>query len=340
MAPFPAKMETPESDRKLLEVQGLRTYFFTRYGVAKAVDGVSFFVRNGETLGIVGESGCGKSVTALSIVRALPEPAGKIVGGTILFEGRNLLDLSEAEMCRLRGSRIGTILQDPLTSLDPVFSIGSQVAEPLRWHQRMSGARLRERVLQLLREVRISAPEVRAGEYPHQMSGGMRQRIVGAMAIACAPQLLVADEPTTALDVTIQAQFLDLLADLKESHGLAMILITHDLGVVGRVCDRVAVMYGGRIVETGSVEETLTRPAHPYTQALVGSVPRIGKRTDELYAIEGQPPDVRRLPPGCTFHPRCRHAFARCREEYPPAKDLGAGHETNCWLHLGQSHDR
>ena len=328
-----------DSETRLLEVRDLRTYFFTRYGVAKAVDGVSFFVCDGETLGIVGESGSGKSVTALSIVRALPRPTGKVVGGKILFEQQDLLGLSEAEMCHVRGSRIGTILQDPMMSLDPVFSIGSQVAEPLRWHLRMFGARLRERVVQLLHEVRIAAPEIRVREYPHQMSGGMRQRIVGAMAIACGPKLLVADEPTTALDVTIQAQFLDLLADLKVSHGLAMILITHDLGVVARICDRVAVMYGGRIVETGTVQELLSNPAHPYTQALVGSVPRIGRRTEELYSIEGQPPDVHHLPSGCTFHPRCRYVLPRCREEYPPETDLSSGHSMKCWMQVEQRSD-
>lgn len=317
----------------LLDVRDLRTYFFTRYGVGKAVDGVSFTLNEAETLGIVGESGSGKSITALSIVRAVPQPAGKIVDGEILFEGNDLLRASEREMRGIRGSRIGTILQDPMMSLDPVFTIGNQVAEPLQWHQRLAGSGLRKRVIELLREVRISAPEVRVGEYPHQMSGGMRQRIVGAMAIACTPRLLIADEPTTALDVTIQAQFLDLLVDLKVSHGLAMILITHDLGVVARICDRVAVMYGGRIVETAPVEELLKRPAHPYTQALIGSVPKISGRTDELYAIDGQPPDVRNLPAGCTFNPRCRHALARCREEYPPEITLQPGHTVKCWLH-------
>ena len=324
-----------EDGRILLDVRDLRAYFVTRSGVGKAVDGVSFVVREAETLGIVGESGSGKSMTALSIVRALPQPAGRIVGGRIVFEGQDLLGLSDAEMRRVRGSRIGTILQDPMMSLDPVFSIGDQVAEPLRWHRGMSGAGLRGRVIQLLREVRISMPDVRIAEYPHQMSGGMRQRIVGAMAIACAPKLLIADEPTTALDVTIQAQFLDLLADLKVTHGLAMILITHDLGVVARVCDRVAVMYGGRIVETAPVQELLAHPAHPYTQALVGSVPRITRRREDLDAIEGQPPDVRRLPGGCTFHPRCRYVVDRCRAEYPPEAEVSRGHHVKCWLHAG-----
>jgi oligopeptide/dipeptide ABC transporter ATP-binding protein len=324
-----------EDGKILLDVRDLRAYFFTRSGVGKAVDGVSFVVHEAETLGIVGESGSGKSMTALSIVRALPQPAGRIVGGQIVFEGRDLLGLRDAEMRRVRGSRIGTILQDPMMSLDPVFSIGDQVAEPLRWHLGMSGAALRERVVQLLREVRIAMPGVRVAEYPHQMSGGMRQRIVGAMAIACAPKLLIADEPTTALDVTIQAQFLDLLADLKVTHGLAMILITHDLGVVARVCDRVAVMYGGRIVEAAPVQELLAHPAHPYTQALVGSVPKITVRRDDLDAIEGQPPDVRRLPGGCTFHPRCRYVEDRCRAAYPPEAEVSLGHRVKCWLHAG-----
>jgi oligopeptide/dipeptide ABC transporter ATP-binding protein len=319
----------------LLEVRDLRAYFFTRYGIGKAVDGVSFVVREAETLGIVGESGSGKSVTALSVVRALPQPAGRIIGGQILFEGQDLLQLSDAEVRRLRGSRIGTILQDPMMSLDPVFSVGNQVAEPLRWHLGMSGRALRGRVIQLLREVRIAAPEVRVADYPHQLSGGMRQRVVGAMAIACAPKLLIADEPTTALDVTIQAQFLDLLTELKTTHGLAVVLITHDLGVVARVCDRVAVMYGGRIVETAPVGALLAHPVHPYTKALVGSVPRIMQRRDDLDAIEGQPPDVRRLPAGCTFHPRCRHAVDRCRVEYPPETQVSVDHRVKCWLHAG-----
>jgi peptide/nickel transport system permease protein len=335
-APAPRSVTVSAEGRTpLLDVRDLRAYFYTRYGVGKAVDGVTFVVHEAETLGIVGESGSGKSVTALSIVRALPRPAGRIVSGKILFEGQDLLAVSEAAMRRVRGSRIGTILQDPMMSLDPVFSIGNQVAEPLRWHLRMSGAALRERVIQLLREVRIAMPGDRISEYPHQMSGGMRQRIVGAMAIACTPKLLIADEPTTALDVTIQAQFLDLLADLKVTHGLAMILITHDLGVVARVCDRVAVMYGGRIVETAPVRELLASPVHPYTQALVGSVPRITRRRDDLDAIEGQPPDVRRLPDGCTFHPRCRYVVDRCRVEYPPETEVSVGHHVKCWLHAG-----
>ncbi len=325
----------PDERAPLLDVRDLRAYFFTRYGVGKAVDGVSFVVHEAETLGIVGESGSGKSVTALSIVRALPRPAGRIVSGQVLFEGRDLCGVSETEMRHVRGSRIGTILQDPMMSLDPVFSIGNQVAEPLRWHLRMSGAALRARVIQLLREVRIAMPGDRVAEYPHQMSGGMRQRIVGAIAIACAPKLLIADEPTTALDVTIQAQFLDLLADLKATHGLAMILITHDLGVIARVCDRVAVMYGGRIIETAPVRELLANPMHPYAQALVGSVPRITVRRDDLDAIEGQPPDVRRLPTGCTFHPRCRYVADRCRAEYPPEAEVSVGHHVKCWLHAG-----
>ncbi len=323
----------PFGDRPpLLEIRDLRTYFFTRYGMAKAVDGVSFVVREAETLGIVGESGSGKSVTALSIVRAVPQPAGRIMGGQILFEGQDLLQLPERQMRRVRGSRIGTILQDPMMSLDPVFTVGDQVAEPLRWHLGMAGTALRERVVQLLREVRITAPDVRVDEYPHLMSGGMRQRIVGAMALACAPRLLIADEPTTALDVTIQAQFLDLLDDLKARHQLAMILITHDLGMVARVADRVAVMYAGRIVETAPVGDLLTSPAHPYTEALIGSIPRIGRRTDELYAIEGQPPDVRRLPGGCSFHPRCPHVRLRCRDEYPPEAEVNPRHHVKCWL--------
>lgn len=322
----------------LLEVRDLRTYFFTRYGVGKAVDGVSFVVNEAETLGIVGESGCGKSVTAMSIVRTIPRPAAKIIGGQVIFEGRDLLQLSDSEMRDVRGKQIGVILQDPMLSLDPLFTIGNQVAEPLQWHMQMSGSGLDRRVVELLREVKIAAPEIRVGEYPHQASGGMRQRMVGAMAIACTPKLLIADEPTTALDVTIQAQYLDLLTELKTIHRLAMILITHDLGVVARVCDRVAVMYGGRIVETAPVKDIYAAPAHPYTQALIGSVPKMDRRTDELYAIEGQPPDVRNLPPGCTFSPRCPFAMDICRQEFPPEVAVAGGHTVKCWLHQEGPH--
>ncbi|MBI2871781.1 MAG: ABC transporter ATP-binding protein [Chloroflexi bacterium] len=327
------------ADSVLLDVRDLRTHFFTRYGVAKAVDGVSFHVREGETLGLVGESGCGKTVTSLSIVRMVPRPAGRIVGGEVRLAGENLLEMDEKEMQRVRGRKVAMILQDPMMSLDPVFSIGEQVAEPIRWHQKVTGSALWEHVVSMLRLVKIPAPDVRVREFPHQMSGGMRQRIVGAIGLSCQPRLLIADEPTTSLDVTIQGQFLQLLSELKEQRGLSMILITHNLGIVAWVCDRVAIMYAGRIVETAPVVEIFHRPQHPYTQALIGSVPRFGQRVRRLTAIEGQPADVRQLPPGCSFHPRCPHAKDVCRREYPPERALGPQHRVSCWLVDGQGHD-
>lgn len=316
----------------VLDVKGLKTYFYTKRGIAKAVDGVSFQVREGETVGLVGESACGKSVTSLSLIRLVPQPAGRIVGGEVTFLGENLLQKSEREMRDIRGKKIAMILQDPMTSLDPVFTIGDQVGEPIRFHQPENRKDLKQRVLDMLRAVKIPAPEVRIGEYPHQMSGGMRQRIVAAMAISCTPKLLIADEPTTSLDVTIQAQLLKLLNELKQREKLSMIIITHDFGIVARVCDRVAIMYAGRIVEQGDVFTIFKRPEHPYTKALIGSVPKVGARVDRLFSIEGQPPDVRRLPVGCPFQPRCQHAMDICKERYPDETALGDGHSANCWL--------
>jgi oligopeptide/dipeptide ABC transporter ATP-binding protein len=316
----------------VLDVKDLRTYFFTRWGVVKAVDGVSFSVHAGETLGLVGESGCGKSVTSLSILRLLPEPAGRIVGGQILFEGEDLVPKSEAEMCQIRGGRIAIILQDPMTSLNPVFSVGEQIAEAFRIHRRLSGKRLWELVTDMLRLVKIPSPEVRAQAYPHQMSGGMRQRVVGAIGISCQPRLLIADEPTTSLDVTIQAQYLRLLKELQSELGLSLIFITHDFGVVAKLCDRVAVMYAGRIVESAGVRELFNHPAHPYTAALLNSVPRLEGPIERLASIPGQPPALYNLPPGCSFAPRCPYARDVCRQQYPPEVAVGEGHTARCWM--------
>jgi oligopeptide/dipeptide ABC transporter ATP-binding protein len=318
----------------LLEVRDLRTWFFTRRGVVKAVDGVSFAVGEGETLGIVGESGCGKSMTALSILRLVPRPAGRIVGGEVLLEGEDLLGKSEREMRRLRGSRVSMILQDPMSSLNPVFSVGDQVAEALRIHQRLEGPSLWATARDMLRRVRIPSPEMRLRAYPHQLSGGMRQRVVGAIALSCRPRVLIADEPTTSLDVTIQAQYLRLLKELQQEMRLALVFITHDFGIVAKMCDRVAVMYAGRIVETGDVREIFNHPRHPYTRALLASVPPLEARVERLASIEGQPPPLHGLPPGCPFVPRCAHARRMCRDEYPPAMDVegGDGHRAACWM--------
>lgn len=316
----------------VLRVEDLRTHFFTRSGVVKAVDGVSFSVGRGETLGIVGESGSGKSVTALSILRMVAAPAGKIVGGRILLRGDDLLEKSEKEMVKIRGARISMILQDPMTSLDPLFTIGDQLAEPVRIHQRDSAASVQARVEEMLRLVRIPAPERRVHDYPHQMSGGMRQRIVGAIALACQPELLIADEPTTSLDVTIQLQFLALLKDVQRQLDLAMIIITHDFGIVARICHRVAVMYAGRIVEAADVRTLFRNPAHPYTVALLQSLPRLGAEAGRLFTIGGQPPDLRHLPPGCSFAPRCIRAMDICGREYPPQRDVGEHHLVSCHL--------
>lgn len=314
----------------VLEVEDLRTHFFTRSGVVKAVDGVTFSVGERETLGIVGESGSGKSMTALSILRMVPGPAGKIVGGRVLLRGDDLVQKSEREMQKIRGSRISMILQDPMTSLDPLFTIGDQLAEPIRIHQPDDTASVPARVEEMLRLVKIPSPEQRMNDYPHQMSGGMRQRIVGAIALACRPELLIADEPTTSLDVTIQAQLLALLKEVQRELGLAMIVITHDFGIVARICQRVAVMYAGRIVEEADVRTLFRSPAHPYTVALLHSLPKLGREAARLYSIGGQPPDLRQLPPGCSFAPRCPKATGLCLTEYPAQRDVGSGQRVCC----------
>ena len=315
----------------LLQVEGLRTHFFTRRGVVKALDGVSFSVQRGETLGIIGESGSGKTVTSLSILRLLPKPGGRIVAGRILFAGTNLLDLSEAEMTSYRGGRISMILQDPMASLNPVFTVGHQVAEPVRQHQGLRGRRLRDEVVSALRLLQIPSPESRLGDYPHQLSGGMRQRVVGGIALSCRPELLIADEPTTALDATVQAQFLALLKDVQRQTNVSIIFITHDFAIVGKMCDRVAVMYAGKIVESAGLRDLFENAAHPYSKGLLDSVPRIDRKAERLSSIEGQPPLLSDLPPGCRFSPRCPRAFDRCRQEEPLAVEVGPGHTASCW---------
>ncbi len=317
----------------LLQLDNLSTHYVSARGtrVVRAVDEVSLTIGAGETLGIVGESGSGKSTLALSILRLLP-PAARIVGGAMRFEGEDLLAKSDAEMRHVRGRRIAMVLQDPMASLNPLFTIGEQVAEPIRVHE---GSRRRpawRRAGELLKAVRIPSPETRLVQYPHEMSGGMRQRIVGAIGISCSPRLLIADEPTTSLDLTIQAQYLNLLRELQRAHGLALIFITHNLGIVAKMCDRLAVMYAGRVVEQGSVSEIFNAPAHPYTEALINSIPRMnGDSEQRLTAIEGQPPDLAALPPGCAFAPRCPRVFDRCRVEPPAAFAPRPGRAVRCW---------
>jgi oligopeptide/dipeptide ABC transporter ATP-binding protein len=302
----------------LLEVENLRTYFETEAGLARAVDGVSFSVDKGEVLGIVGESGSGKSVTSLSIMRLVPQPPGRIMPGSrILFKGRDLLGLSAAEMRHIRGNDIAMIFQEPMTSLNPVYPVGDQIAEAIRYHRGVGKRQARARAVELLRQVGIPDPERRAADYPHQLSGGMRQRVMIAMAISCEPDLLIADEPTTALDVTIQAQILDLLAELRERLGMAMILITHDLGVVAQVCDRVVVMYAGQVVEEASVDDLFREPRHPYTEGLLKAIPRLGKPVERLAVIPGTVPSPTAWPVSCRFHPRCPYGWDLCVEAAP-----------------------
>jgi len=318
-------------NRVILKVEDLRTYFFTRRGVVKAIDGVSFHVQEGETLGIVGESGSGKTVTSLSVLRLVQKPAGKIVGGKIIFDGKDLMELTEVEMRSYRGRMISMILQDPMASLNPVYTIGDQVAEPVKLHQRLHGKKVKEAVISALRMLQIPSPEIRLRDYPHQMSGGMKQRVGGAIAISCHPRLLIADEPTTALDATIQAQYLALLKDIQRQTNVAIIFITHDFGIVAKMCHRVAVMYAGKIVETAETRKLFETPKHPYTVALLNSVPRLEKKVDRLYSIEGQPPQLMNLPPGCRFQPRCPMAIDICREQQPAEVETGDGHFASCW---------
>jgi oligopeptide/dipeptide ABC transporter ATP-binding protein len=320
----------PESS-PLLEVEELRTHFFTRRGVIKAVDGVSFTLHAGETLALVGESGSGKSVTCLSLVRLVPEPAGRIVGGRVVFAGEDLLRKTAAEMRWVRGKQIAMVLQDPMTSLNPALTIGTQVAEVVRLHQRLRGPSLRDRILEALRRLRIPAAEARLGHYPHQLSGGMRQRVSSAIAMSCAPRLLIADEPTTSLDVTIQAQYLELLKEVQAQSAVAIILVTHDFGIVAANADRVAVMYAGQIVEMGSTEQVFDTPSHPYTQALLRCLPSVELKRQQLVEIGGQPPDLAQLPPGCPFAPRCNKRQPICLEVCPPTVTIQNGHIAQCY---------
>jgi oligopeptide/dipeptide ABC transporter ATP-binding protein len=316
----------------LLQVENLRTHFHTRSGVMKAVDGVDLEVAEGRTLGIVGESGSGKSVTALSIMRLIERPGRVIEGSRILFDGVDLAVLKEPAMQAIRGARVSMIFQEPMTSLNPVYTAGNQITEAIRLHRRTSARQARERAIELLGIVGIPSPEQRFSAYPHQLSGGMRQRVMIAMALACEPRLLIADEPTTALDVTIQAQILELLRELRQRLGMSMILITHDLGVVAEMCDDVAVMYAGRVVERGPVEAIFRDPQHPYTEALLRSIPLLGMtQAVPLYVIPGKVPSPLHWPPGCRFAARCGYAFERCRREEPPLIAAGEG-RTACWL--------
>jgi oligopeptide transport system ATP-binding protein len=318
----------------LLEVSGLTTEFRTARGTIRAVDTISFQVNAGETLAIVGESGSGKSVTALSVMRLVPTPPGRIAGGSIRFDGQELLSLPDPAMRAIRGNQIAMIFQEPMSALNPSIQIGPQIAEPLTMHRGMNWNRAIEQATSLLDRVRVPDAAHRINAWPHQFSGGMRQRAMIAMALACGPKLLIADEPTTALDVTVQAQILDLLKDVTRDSGLAMILITHNMGIVARYADRIAVMYGGRIIESGSTRDIFERPAHPYTEGLMASVPRLDSTAkSKLFAIEGNPPDLAALPAGCAFAPRCAHCFAACQTTRPVLTEVATDHHAACLLH-------
>jgi peptide/nickel transport system ATP-binding protein len=328
-------MSEAQIEETVLDVKGLQTVFFTASGLFRAVNDVSFNVRRGETLAIVGESGCGKSVTALSIMRLVPDPPGRIVGGSVMLEGTDLLGLDEDKMREIRGDRISMIFQEPMTSLNPVMRIGDQITEAVRLHRPMTRKEAWKQAVEMLRLVRIPVPERRALEYPHQLSGGMRQRAMIAMALACRPALLIADEPTTALDVTIQAQILQLILELQKELGMGLILITHDLGVVAQTAQRVIVMYAGKKVEEADVETLFANPKHPYTRGLMASIPAVlslgAKAGTRLVEIPGMVPSLTNLPKGCAFAPRCELAIARCREEYPPLEAQGEDHLAACW---------
>jgi oligopeptide/dipeptide ABC transporter ATP-binding protein len=314
----------------LLEVKNLKTYFFTDDGVAKSVDDVSYTVDKNETLGVVGESGCGKSVTALSIMRLIPQPPGRIVGGEILLNGQDMLKMSEEEMRGIRGNRIGMIFQEPMTSLNPVFTVGNQIEESIILHQKVSKEEAKKRAIDMLKQVGIPAPEQRYGEYPHQLSGGMRQRVMIAMALSCNPEVLIADEPTTALDVTVQAQILELIKSLQTKLGMAVVLITHDLGVIAETADKVAVMYASHIVEYAPVDEIFYNPVHPYTVGLLGSIPKLHIESDRLMTIEGSVPPPTNFPVGCNFNTRCPWATEVCFKEEPALLEHEPGHFSAC----------
>ena len=323
------------ADNALLEVKDLKTYFYTEEGVTPAVDGLSFTLKDGETLAIVGESGCGKSVTSLSVLRIFPSPPGKIVGGDILYKGESLLKKSEKEMRKIRGNEISMIFQEPLTSLNPVFTVGQQICESLIMHQGMSKKQAREKGVEMLKKVGIPSPEKVIDDYPHQLSGGMRQRVVIAIALACRPQLIIADEPTTALDVTIQAQVLELIKKLQQSEKTSMLLITHDLGIVAETCDSVAIMYGGHLVEYSGIKELYTNPRHPYTQGLFNAVPTLESPLgSRLAVIPGLPPDPTNLPKGCSFSPRCPYAKDVCHERACGMREAEPGHFVDCHFPL------
>jgi peptide/nickel transport system ATP-binding protein len=321
----------PRSPAPLLAVRGLRTSFVTDDGRAAAVDGVSFELAAGGTLGIVGESGCGKSVTSLSVMGLIPDPPGRIEAGEIDFDGVDLLRLPGEEMRRLRGNRLAMIFQEPMTSLNPAFTIGEQISEAVRHHRGLSARAARDHAIEMLRRVRIPAPERRVDDYPHKLSGGMRQRAMIAMALACDPKLLIADEPTTALDVTVQAQILDLLRQLRDETGMAIILITHDLGVIAEIAQEVVVMYAGQIVERAAVRDLFAVPQHPYTIGLLGSIPKLHRAAERLATIEGIVPNMLAPPAGCRFHPRCPFALERCRAEAQPLREIAPRHHAACW---------
>jgi len=329
----------------LMEVKGLKTRFFTQDGVVNAVNGISYHVDEGETLGLVGESGCGKSVSVLSVMRLIPTPPGRIVGGEVWFEGRDLLKVDKEEIRSVRGNKIAMIFQDPMTSLNPVLTIGQQVSEALQLHMGMNKDQARQRSIELLEMVNIPLAADRIDDYPHQFSGGMRQRAMIAMALSCNPQLLIADEPTTALDVTIQAQIIDLVKKLRDEIGMSIVWITHDLGIIAGLADRVVVMYAGYIIESASCKEVYSDPRHPYTLGLLGSIPRLDEeRKETLTPIEGLPPDLIGMTPSCPFAPRCRFQkeldLQQCLEEMPPLEPVGPGHKIACWADVTSSSPR
>lgn len=317
----------------ILSVRDLRVHLYTRRGEGKAVDGVNFDLHRGETLGLVGESGCGKSLTALSLIGLHPQPPAKVVTGSVLFDGVDLVQLPSEQLRAYRGRRIAMILQDPMTSLNPVLTIRDQLGEPLRLHRQLRGRALTARMIEVLTLLRIPSPERRLDDYPHQFSGGMRQRVVGAIALSCNPEILIADEPTTSLDVTVQSAYLALLKNIQSEVGLSIVFITHDFGIVAKMCDRVAVMYAGRIVETAPTEALFEHPGHPYTEALLGSVPDVRTTPTRLRSIEGVPPPIYDRPSGCSFAPRCPYVMSRCREEKPPEVQARPGQTASCWKH-------
>ncbi len=331
-------------DAHLLAVENLKTHFFTFEGVARAVDDVSFHLDKGEVLGVVGESGCGKSVTAQSVMRLIPEPPGRIVHGSIRFAGTDLARLEMEGMRDIRGNRIAMIFQEPMTSLNPVYTVGNQIGEMFTRHQGLSKKAARDKAVEMLRKVQIPAPEKRVSEFPHQLSGGMRQRAMIAMALACDPEILIADEPTTALDVTVQAQIIELMGKLQEDFDTAILMITHDLGVIAETADRVVVMYAGKVVEEAATIPLFEDPKHPYTRGLLRSIPKLGDRSrsgrQRLSEIEGMVPSLYSLPPGCPFAPRCEHAMGICRENPPELLEAGEGHRVRCWLHVDHIQER